>query len=234
MSFVGSATAGWLLPAAIGGSALISGGLGFLGAQEASKTQANAAANSLAFQQQVWQTQQANAKPYLDVGKGATYTLGGMYGIGPNGTTTNVPDYSQFYNSPDYLFAQSQGNLAVNRQLAATGQVQSGGAQKAISDYNQGLASQQFGNYFQRLLSLSQLGNNAAIGVNQTGSQMASTIGQTTQAQGQAQASGIVGGTNALIGASNSIPQGLLLNQYVQNQNKTGYQTGGTGGGVQT
>jgi hypothetical protein len=212
------------IAAAIGGSALISGGLGYLGAQNASKIQANAAANSLAFQQQVWNTQQANAAPYLNVGKGATYTLGNMYGIGQDGKPGGTPvDYSQFYNSPDYLFAQSQGNLGVSRMLAATGQTESGGAAKAISDYNQGLASQQFGNYYQRLLSLSQMGNNAAVGLNQTGSTMANTIGGTQQALGQSQASGVVGGTNALIGAANSIPNSLLLSQLVGNKNNSAY-----------
>jgi len=215
--------------AAIGGSALVSAGAGIFGAELASKTQSNAAANALAFQQQVWQTQQQNAAPYLNVGKGATYSLGALYGIGQNGQPTGTPvDYSQFTNSPDYQFAQQQGNLAVNRTLAAQGQTQSGGAMKAISDYNQGLASQQFGNYYNRLLSLSQMGNNAAIGVNNAGSQMASTIGGTQQALGQAQASGTVGATNAIIGASNSLPGNLLLSKYIQNQsqnqNKSAYQ----------
>jgi hypothetical protein len=218
------------IAAAIGGSALVTGGLGFLGAQEASQTQAKSAANALAFQQQVFAQQQANVAPYLNVGKGATYSLGQLYGIGQNGQPTNAPiDYSQFTSSPDYQFAQQQGNLAVQRQLAATGQEASGGALKAISDYNQGLASQQYGNYYNRLLSLAQMGNNAATGLNNTSTQMSSNIGNTTQAVGQAQASGIVGGVNALSSAASSIPQGLLLSQLVGNQNKSGYGTSPNG-----
>src|SRR6185312_13783915 len=101
-------------------------------------------------------------KPYLDVGKGATYTLGSLYGMpGADGKVTPV-DYSQFYSSPDYAFAQQQGQLGLDRYENAKGLALSGGALKDVAQFNQGLASQQFGNYYNRLLSLSQLGNNAA------------------------------------------------------------------------
>src|SRR5689334_7355067 len=105
MAFVGSITVGGAIlgAGALGaGASLGSALIGSSAAGKASSIQAQAAANSLALQREMFETAQRNYKPYLDVGKGATYTLGSFYGIpGEDGKVAPV-DYSQFYNSPDY------------------------------------------------------------------------------------------------------------------------------------
>lgn len=178
-----------------------SAGIGFLGSQSAANTQANAAQNALNFQQQVFNTNQNNLSPYINTGSAATYSLGALYGLpGANGQSQAAPDYSAFTNSPDYQFAQQQGQNATQNVLSAQGNLLSGSGLAALNTFGQGLASQQYGNYFNRLLSLSNMGQSAASSLAGTSTNAANAIGNTYQGIGQAQASGIVGGTNAITG----------------------------------
>jgi hypothetical protein len=204
------------MPAAaliIGGAGIGSALIGADAADRASDRQTNAGINALAQQREMFNKTQANFQPYLDVGKGATYTLGSLYGIGPDGSTGNTQDFSAFNNSPDFAFAQQQGALGLDRYENAKGLALSGGALKDVAQFNQGLATQQFGNYFQRLMSLSQLGQNAASGAASSAGNFSGQIANTTQGIGQSQASGIVGGANAITGGINgSINNSLLYN----------------------
>lgn len=192
-------------PLIIGGATLASGFLGADAAKSAASKQADAAANALAMQNQA----RAKLDPYINVGTGATYSLGSLYGINQDGSTGGKQDFSGFTNSPDFQFAQDQGQLGLDRYNNAKGLSLSGGALKDAMQFNQGLATQQFGNYFNRLLSLSQIGQNAA----GAGVGAANAAANTQQGIGQAQAAGIVGGANAITGGINSgISNSLLYN----------------------
>lgn len=209
---------------AIGGSAIVGAGVGLYSANKAADTQAKAASNSLDFQKQAFDTSQTNInaakpnyQPWLDVGSKATYTLGQL-----TGSAGSAPDYSSFYNSPDYQFAQQQGEQGIERGANARGMNLSGGTLRDLSSFNSGLATQQYGNYYNRLMGLSQMGQNAASGLGNlavgqaTNATSAATgIGNTMQGIGQAQASGIVGGSNAVTGALGSGVQNSLLANYL-------------------
>lgn len=201
-------------PLIIGAATVGAAAIGADAAKSAASKQSDAAANALAQQKAMFNATQENFQPYLGVGKGATYTLGSLYGIGPDGSQTNAPvDYSAFYSSPDYAFAKEQGNLALERAQNARGMNLSGGALKDIAQFNQGLATQQFGNYYNRLLSLSQIGQQAASGASGAAQNFSGQMANSIQAQGQAQASGLVGAANAWSGGINSgISNSLLYN----------------------
>ena len=115
------------------------------------------------------------------------------------------PDYSAFFKSPGYQFRQDEGIRAIDRSASARGQLMSGGTLRELQRYGQGLASSEFGNYANRLSSLAGIGQTAnqqgvyagaAVG-GQVG-QSVRGIGQSIMSGGQATASGIVGGQNAL------------------------------------
>src|SRR5882762_6837743 len=226
--------------AAIGGSAIIGGGVGLYAANKAADTQATAGRNALDFQKQAFDTSQSNInaakpnyQPYLDVGNKATYTLGSL--MGQNG---GKPDYSSFYNSPDYAFAQQQGEQGIERGANARGMNLSGGTLRDLSSFNSGLATQQYGNYYNRLMGLSQMGQNAATGLGNlavgqatNATSAASGIGNTMQGIGQSQASGIVGGANAVTGAIGSGVQNSLLANYLGKSPSAYAGAGGVGGG---
>ena len=189
-----------------------SAGIGYLGATSAADKQAQAAQNALDFQQSVYNQNQNNFKPYLSTGSAATYSLGQLYGFpDASGNATQKPDYSAFYNSPDYQFAQQQGQNATQNVLSAQGNLLSGSGLAALNTFGQGLASQQYGNYFNRLLSLSNMGQQSAGALANTSTQAANNIGNTYQGIGQAQASGIVGGTNAITGGIGGATSALQL-----------------------
>jgi hypothetical protein len=217
MSFIATAIAGGggsaLGGALIGAGSLASGALGYFGATSAANAQVNAESAALAAQNQA----RSKLDPWINVGTGANYTLGSLYGIGSTGQPAPsrfTNDFSTFTNSPDFQFAQQQGTLGLQRYENAAGLALSGGALKDVAQFNQGLASQQYGNYFNRLMQISQMGQGAAT----AGVSGANAAAQTMGAIGQSTASGIIGGTNAITGGINSGISNSLMYQGVQNQ----------------
>lgn len=202
---------------AIVGGSVIAGGLGLAGSIYASNQQTGEEQAALAQQQAA----QAKLSPYENIGAGATYSLGQLYGIGQNGKPTGqAPNFSQFTQSPDYQFALQQGQQSLQSQLNASGLAGSGAGEAAALQFGQGLASQQYSNYFNRLLSLSQIGQQAA----GTGVAGSNASAQTLGAIGQSQASGIIGGVNALTGGINSgISNSLLYNALNRNGNPSSF-----------
>lgn len=221
-------------------SAAIVGGIGAIGsigsavigsnaAKSAAQAQEQAASQAQQFQMQMFDKAQAAEQPYNTVGQGAVNTLSGLYGINGTGAGTGTPtaqSLQAFQNSPDYQFALQQGTQAMQRSAAAGGTLLSGGQLKAGQEFGQGLASQQYGNYYNRLLSLSQLGQSAATGISNAALNAGSQIGNSIQAGGQAQASGIVGSANAisggLTGATGGIATAALLSKIGGGGNSSG------------
>lgn len=66
-----------------------------------------------------------------------------------------------FQADPGYQFRQQEGEAALQRAAAAGGNLNSGRAAKDLASYNSGLASQEFGNAYQRNLSDYQTGFNS-------------------------------------------------------------------------
>lgn len=212
-------------------SAAIVGGLGAVGgigsavigssaAKDAASIQAQAAEQAQQTQLQMFDKAQSAEQPYNTVGQGAVNTLAGLYGINGTGAGTGTPtaaSLNAFTQSPDYQFALQQGTQAMQRSAAAGGTLLSGGQLKAGQEFGQGLASQQYGNYYNRLLSLSQLGQSAATGISNAAINAGGQIGNSIQAGGQATASGIVGSANAISGgltsATGGIAQAALLSK---------------------
>lgn len=65
-----------------------------------------------------------------------------------------LTDPSKIQQTPGYQFAVDQGNQAINRSAAAKGMLNSGGVLAELAKYNQGMASQDYGNQVNRLASL--------------------------------------------------------------------------------
>ena len=147
-----------------------------------------------------------------NVGQGAVNTLAGLYGISGSGAGTGTPtaqSLDAFTQSPDYQFALQQGTQAMQRSAAAGGTLISGGQLKAGQEFGQGLASQQYGNYYNRLLSLSQLGQSAASGISNAALTTGQNVGNSIQAAGQATASGTVASASAISGGLNGVAGSL-------------------------
>jgi hypothetical protein len=87
--------------------------------------------------------------------------------VASNLSGANGPEAAQlarddFFTSPGYQFRLDEGLRAVDAGAAASGMLRSGATLKAEQRFGEGLASQEFGDYYNRLYQLSGLGANAA------------------------------------------------------------------------
>jgi hypothetical protein len=204
--------------------AVAAAGIGYAAAQNAANIQANAANNATNLQGSEFATQQANNAPYQAAGVNA------LGQIQSNMAAWNQPfTMSQFQNSPGYTFALQQGQQALARSQAAGGLGSSGGAQQALASYTTGLANQNyqqaFNNYqtqnqnaYNRLAGVAGIGQSATANTNAAAGSYASNAGNLMTQAGNAQASGVIGGANAIqngIGTGmNSWMTSQLLNKY--------------------
>lgn len=207
--------------AAVTGSVIALGSGAYSANQQKKAAQgaANAAAdaNQLAIreQQRQFDLTREDMQPWLQAGQSA---LGQMQAL-------NSGDFSSFTQSPDYQFAYDQGLQALDRSAAAGGMLTSGGADADRIAFGQGLATQNYGNYYNRLAGLAGAGQNAAGGLGQFGANAASNIGNLQQATGQARASSYMqrADTNAQLATGIG---GLFNDWYQNNSARNG---GGTG-----
>lgn len=208
-----------VLGAAIGGiGSLIGGAIAGHGASSAANTQAKSAQTALDFQKQQYADQQAREAPWLASGQQA---LGQLNSLQP----FQAPG-ADFTQDPGYQFRLAEGNKAIERSAAARGSVANPATQKALADYSENLASQEYGNVYARRAgeyqnTYNQLATRAGYGtqgnaaLNAGGQNFATNAGNTAMFQGGALASGqaangnIWGQTAANVG--NIFGQGLAM-----------------------
>ena len=202
--------------------ALLTSGLtGASAAKSAAQTQAEAAreANQLAYK--IYGEQKALQEPFRQAGIGAQNKLLTYLGL-PGGT--EGADYgkyardfgmSDFTADPGYAFRMSEGLKGLERSAAARGGLLSGTGLKNIQRFGQDLASQEYGNAYNRyqtnranqlapLGSLLASGQSAAANQGSAAGQYGATAGSNITGAGAATAAGNVGATNALTGALGS------------------------------
>lgn len=212
------------------------------GAKDAAHAQEEAAKDSNRTQLYMYNQTRDDQSPYREAGAGALGQLRGL--TGPGGEFNHNFGINDFQQDPGYAFRQAEGQQGVERSAAARGGLLSGATLKAVDQYNQDYASNEYSNAynrfntdrtnrFNRLSSLAGIGqtaNNtlAAVGVN-----TANQISQGQQAIGNARSSGYIGQGNAV---NNGI--GQLANQYQNyqalnrlNQTQADSSYGGVGNG---
>lgn len=98
-------------------------------------------------------------------------------------------DFSGFEDSPDYAFARQQALQSQERGAAARGGFMGGGADADRMTLASGLASQNFGNYWNRLAGRAGQGQSAATTLGGLGANMATNIGGNLMDAANARAS---------------------------------------------
>jgi hypothetical protein len=189
---VGAAVAGGVASGAVGaiGSAIAGNKAGAGGAQA----------------QQLLSQQRNDLLPYTQAGYPTLQAQGDLLGM--NGQDAANAAMANFQTSPGYQWQLGQGLRAIDAGAASTGIARSGATIKAEEAYGSGLANQQFQQYYNNLMGISTLGENAAAG----GASTANTAGLLAQNAGNTQAS-IYG--NAAQGLGNTA-NNLLNNPSVQ------------------
>lgn len=181
--------------AAIGVGSALSAGAQIIGGDRAADATRDAANSSNALQRYIYDQNRADLAPWRETGSAALSQLGQLYGL--NGQPA---DTSGFQASPDYQFRFTQGLNALDRSAASRGGLYSGQQLRAAQDYGQGAASQEFGNYFNRLAGIAGVGQAATNQTGMYGQNYANQAGQNYLNAGNAQASSYLNRSNALSG----------------------------------
>jgi hypothetical protein len=198
----------WMALAVIGSSII-----GGASANKAANTQASAADRAAQLQQQQFDKNIELQAPWREAGVNALGKL-------QSGDVMGQMD-------PGYQFRLSEGMKALDRTAASRGGLLSGATLKGAQRYGQGLASQEYGNAYNRLAAMAGIGQTATGAMTGLGSQFASNQGENYMGAANARASGYMGGANAISGGL-----GQYMN-YSQNQNMMnmlGRQRGYVGG----
>jgi hypothetical protein len=116
---------------------------------------------------------------------------------GANDPNNWVDSWSYESSSPSYDFRMGQGTQALERSAAARGRLFSGATGRALQEYGQNFASQEFENDFNRLGALSGAGTNAQNMTINAGQNYANQAGNALQNAGNARASGYLAQGNA-------------------------------------
>jgi hypothetical protein len=170
------------LPAGVGAAVaggVASGAVGLVGSALAGGKAGAGAAQS----QQILSQQRNDLLPYTQAGYPTLQAQQDLLGLnGPDAAATAMGNFQQ---SPGYQWQLQQGLRAVDAGAAAKGMLRSGATIKGEETYGQGLANQSFSDYYNRLMGISTLGENAAAG----GASTANTAGALAQGAGNTQAS---------------------------------------------
>ena len=215
----------WMIPAAIIGSSL----LGSNAASSAASTQAAAADRAAQLQNDQFNTTNAQQAPWRAAGETALNQLI------PLATNYTPFSYNSMTSDPGYQFRLSEGQRAMGHQAGARGGLVSGTSLKAMQDYAQNSASNEYNNAFNRyqterqsrlgpLQSLAGVGQTSANFTGQLGAANAANVGNLITGGAAASAAGQVGGANAITSGL-----GTYLN-YSQGNNLVSALRGGGGG----
>ena len=168
-------------------AAAVTAGAGLIGGMMQSSAISGAADKASAAQAAALAQARADLEPWRTQGQNALMVTSNLAGAnGPQAATTAMGD---FYTSPGYQWRLDEGMRAVDAGAAARGMLRSGSTLKAEQAFAQGLASDEFSQYYARLNALSKQGLDAAGGSANAELKTGEGIAQTDLSAGGAQAS---------------------------------------------
>lgn len=205
----------WVAAAVTVGTALYSANQQKKAAKGAANAQSRAADAATAEQQRQFDLTRQDQQPWLQAGQGALTQMQAL----------NAGDFSSFKSSPDYQYARDQMQQGIERGAAARGSLYSGGTNVDLATALNGIASQNYGNFYNRLSNMAGQGQATAGNLGGLGMNMATNIGNNLQDAGRARASAFLstGDTNSQLAGGIG---GLFNNWYQRNSANNG---GGSG-----
>lgn len=199
------------MPAAaiIGGVASVGSALiGANAAKKGAKAQERAADQQAAIQREIYQDTKDRFQPYEQAGGRGLDAYMYEMGLGER-----PEDYGGFTATPGYDFRFQQGTDAVNALAGAQGGLHSGRTLQALTQFGQGIASDEYSAHMARLGGLADMGQASAGNQAQAGNAYAAGMSNALANKGNAQAAGYAGVANAIQGG---ISNGLGIFQYQQ------------------
>lgn len=158
------------------------------------------------IQKEMFNETRKDQQPYMQAGSDALKQL--MGGMGQNGQFMQTYTGQDIYDDPSYKFRLQQGQDSIQSGAAAQGGLLSGATQKALAGYGQDMASQEFGNaynrfnadqsnQYNRLSNLVGMGQGAAAGVGNAGMQTGQAMANNAMSGANAQAAGTIAKGNS-------------------------------------
>jgi hypothetical protein len=191
-------------------------------AKRAAAAQENAANRQIDFQTGIYNDQTERFQPFLDTGTNALAGYNFEMGLG-----ARPENYGGFQATPGYDFRRQQGIDAIDASAATRGGLMSGKTLQDLTTFGDGLASQEYGNYMQRLAGMTDMGMGAAGMQATAGNNAAAGVSNALGNIGNAQAAGAIGQGNALAGMMNNLSGAF---GYMRNPNQPAAGAGtGTG-----
>lgn len=193
---------------------IISGVIGMQGAQAGGNMAGDAANRAAQMQQQEAQRSRIALSPWTGAGESAINKItkllglgeltnrgsndGKIYVDGANAQALQDEALNAFQTSPGYQWRKTEGINALDRSAAAKGLMLSGAQVKGVQAFGDGLASEEYDNYFNRLQTTAGMGQSAASSANSTSAGLTANAGSLIAQGGAARGSGYAQGANAL------------------------------------
>lgn len=184
-------------------------------ARKAANAQQAASDAATAEQRRQYDQTRADQRPFMEAG----YDALGRQQQALDG------DFSGFQNSPDYAYSMQQMQKGIERGAAARGALYNGGTTIDLASGLNGLANQNFNNYWNRLAGRAGQGQVSATNLGGLGAMMAGNIGNNMMNAANARASSYQNSANATTGAAFGA-LGAFNNWYGNNSAQNG---GGSG-----
>ena len=225
----------WAVTAVVGAN-VVGGFLQSRAMGKAADAQERAQRDAMAAQQAMFERQVELQEPFRQAGLTAQNRLMTLLGLGPDttaaeyGTMARPFDMQAFEQDPGYAFRMSEGMKALERSAAARGGMLSGNALRGITRFGQDLASQEYGNAFNRfqierqarlnpLQSLMGGGQTAANTLTGAAEAFGQQLGEGAATLGNIRASQYMNRGNTLAGALQGIGQGVMDYTMLNQQN---------------
>jgi len=207
--------------------------IGGIASNNAADTVADSNASSAQLQTAQYQQDREDTAPWREAGQRALAQQEEFNSEESYGQYLNSLNPDNFRDTDYYNFLQSEGTRARDRSASSRGLLLSGGQQRAITAFGQGLASTEYGNYFERqrslrlarsneLASVAGTGMTATNNLGQRGSQYAQNAGNAIVGAGNAQGAGILGVGNAINSGINQWSLGQGAGSSVGNSSPSG------------
>lgn len=198
--------------AAVVGSAIVGGAIQNNAARKGVKAQENAANKASDTTMAMYEQNREDQAPWRDAGVKSLAELQYQLGLGDRTPGEHLGEYgslsrdftlSDFNRDPGYQFRMDEGRKAIENSAAARGGLLSGTTLKAISKYGQDVASNEYGNAynrfnndmtsrFNRLSTLSGVGQTATNQVGAYGQNAANQVANNQLSVGNARAAGSI------------------------------------------
>lgn len=193
-----------MVAVAIGAAAVVGAGSSIISGNKAANAQKDAASANIAESRRQYDQTRADYAPWRAAGESALSRL-----------TTDMtdPTHSQFTTSPGYAFRVSEGTKAVQNSAAARGRLASGATMKALDRYTQGIASDEYGKWWNQNAGLAGVGQAATNSTAQAGQNSTQNIINSNTQAGNARASSYANTGSAINSGINNVLSAYLFQQ---------------------